>query len=87
MAEQLLTTTLPCYCCRESGCDNGCMCTGIDQEAPLVVYDGVSVKPLVENARGMLEALENVLFEATAMPDYVLLQVSEAVAKAKGDQP
>ena len=85
MAKALLTTTLPCYCCRESGCDDGCMCTGIDQEEPLVVYDGVSVKPLVENARGMLEALEAVVLQARQLPDSVYEMVTAAIDKAKGD--
>ena len=82
MEKVLLTATLPCYCCRESGCDDGCMCTGIDQEAPLVVYDGVSVKPLVENARGMLAALEEIMDSGCDCDGCIM--AGNVVAKVKG---
>ena len=64
----------------------------IDGNSIADVYGGQTFDECEANARliaaspDMLEALDAVVFEATAMPDYVLAMVTAAIDKAEGNE-
>ena len=57
MTEPVFLDNDPCYCCRESGCNDGCRCDDSNHNF-FAVWGDAQVKALLEAAPELLAALE-----------------------------